>query len=70
MEILTHIEGFEWDKGNTGKNWERHRVTYTECEEVFFNSPLVAGIDEKHSKEENRFYLLGKTDKGLRQKSR
>ncbi len=62
MEILSHVEGFEWDKGNISKNWEKHRVSYTECEEVFFNSPLIAGIDEKHSEGENRFYLLGRTD--------
>ncbi len=62
MGILSHVEGFEWDKGNIEKNWKNHRVSYTECEEVFFNSPLVVGIDEKHSEGENRFYLLGKTD--------
>lgn len=62
MEILSHVEGFEWDNGNVSKNWEKHRVSYTECEEVFFNSPLVAGIDEKHSEGKNRFYLLGRTD--------
>lgn len=62
MEILLHVEGFDWDKGNIVKNWERHRVSYTECEEVFFNSPLIAGTDEKHSEGEDRRYLLGKTD--------
>lgn len=64
MEILSRIEGFEWDKGNINKNWEKHRVSHTECEEVFFNEPIVVGIDEKHSAEEGRLYLLGKTDSG------
>ncbi len=62
--MLSQIEGFEWDKGNINKNWEKHRVSHTECEEVFFNEPLVVGIDEKHSEEEHRLYLLGRTDKG------
>lgn len=64
MEILSRVEGFEWDKGNINKNWEKHRVSNIECEEAFFNEPIVVGIDEKHSAEEGRLYLLGKTDNG------
>ena len=62
MEILSRVEGFDWDKGNIEKNWERHRVSYLECEEVFFNQPLVVHEDEAHSGAENRYYGLGKTN--------
>lgn len=62
MDILSYVEGFEWDKGNVAKNWERHKVNFIECEEVFFNKPLVVKEDEPHSKEEARYYVLGKTD--------
>jgi uncharacterized protein len=31
---------------------------------VFFNRPLVAGPDEKHSKTEPRYHALGMTDAG------
>jgi len=55
-------EGFEWDEGNLLKNWEKHRVSASECEQVFFNRPLVAGLDEKHSQRESRYYALGNTD--------
>jgi uncharacterized DUF497 family protein len=64
MEILSRVEGFEWDEGNIKKNWERHRVSYIECEEVFFNQPLVVQEDEAHSKGEERYYVLGKTNDG------
>lgn len=57
-------EGFDWDEGNLLKNWERHRVSGAECEEVFFNYPLVAAPDEKHSDSEARFHALGVTDSG------
>jgi hypothetical protein len=57
-------EGFDWDEGNLLKNWERHRVSGAECEEVFFNYPLVAAPDEKHSESEARFHALGVTDAG------
>lgn len=55
-------EGFEWDEGNLLKNWEKHRVSASECEQVFFNRPLVAGLDKKHSQRESRYYALGITD--------
>jgi uncharacterized DUF497 family protein len=55
---------FEWDDGNADKNWERHRVSWAECEEVFFNRPLVVAADQLHSETELRFYALGQTDAG------
>jgi len=63
-EILSHCTGFEWDEHNAGKNWERHRVRVQECEEVFFNAPVVAKEDPKHSGQEPRFYCLGRSDAG------
>src|SRR4030042_6292819 len=63
MDILSSVEAFDWDEGNIKKNWERHRVSHIECEEVFFNNPLVAREDKPHSTAEDRFYVLGKTDK-------
>jgi hypothetical protein len=59
-------EGFDWDEGNLLKNWERHRVTGSECEEVFFNRPLVSAPGEKHVESETRYYALGLTDAGRR----
>ena len=61
---LASCEGFEWDKGNLLKNWEKHEVTASECEQLFFNRPLTAAEDEKHSAREARFYALGQTDAG------
>ena len=57
-------EGFDWDEGNLLKNWEKHRVSASECEQVFFNRPLISGIDVEHSTEETRYYALGTTDAG------
>ena len=63
-ELLAECEGFDWDEGNIGKNWEKHRVTDWECEEVFFNRPLALTSDVKHSQSEQRYYALGQTDRG------
>lgn len=54
--------GFEWDIGNSDKNWVKHKVLPMECEQVFFNKPLLLYGDDKHSVEEDRMYVLGKTD--------
>jgi uncharacterized protein len=59
---LTECTGFQWDEGNIKKNWISHGVTFLECEQIFFNLPMVCFEDQKHSQEENRYYALGKTD--------
>ena len=66
MLILDQFIGFEWDEGNRGKNWAKHQVSDLECEQVFFNQPLLVFPDERHSEEESRYYVLGRTDKGRR----
>lgn len=53
---------FEWDEGNSEKNWILHQVSRQEAEEVFFNRPLVVEDDVVHSDIEDRFYALGRTD--------
>jgi len=58
------IVGFDWDQGNRQKNWEKHQVDYRECEEVFFNQPLLIHEDTKHSSQEKRYYVLGRSDTG------
>ncbi len=62
QKILYQCIGFEWDEGNFDKNWLKHKVRLTECEQIFFNHPLVIKDDIKHSETEKRFYALGKTD--------
>ena len=63
-EIISKCIGFDWDDGNLLKNWEKHGVSASECEQVFFNLPLVASPDVMHSGYETRFYSLGKSDSG------
>lgn len=61
-KILANCTGFEWDHGNDTKNWDKHDVSTRECEQIFFNKPLIVKRDSKHSGFENRYYVLGKTD--------
>ncbi len=61
-ERLRNATGFDWDDGNVDKNWEKHKIRAFECEQVFFNRPVVVSDDERHSQDERRYYALGKTD--------
>jgi uncharacterized DUF497 family protein len=63
---LENCTGFDWDEGNVDKNWEWHRVTPEESEDVFFREPLVVRSDVRRSKDEKRWYALGQTAAGRR----
>ena len=66
MSPLESCAGFDWDEANAHKNWERHRVTPEEAEDVFFNEPLIVRGDIRHSQREKRYYALGQTTQGRR----
>jgi uncharacterized DUF497 family protein len=63
-EYFDGFTGFQWDTGNATKNWERHRVSRAEAEQVFFNQPLVVAGDHEreHSIDEAFWFALGQTD--------
>ena len=62
MLDIENINGFDWDEGNIDNNWIKHRVSNLECEELFFNLPLLLADDKKHSQTEKRYYALGQTN--------
>lgn len=65
-DLLENCTGFQWDDANIDKNWERHKVTPEDAEDVFFHEPLVVGGDVGHSNREKRYYALGQTAFGRR----
>ena len=56
--------GFQWDKGNIDKNLLKYQVQNWECEQIFFNEPLIILDDSKHSFSEKRWAAFGQTDAG------
>ncbi len=66
MIDFSSVTGFEWDDGNRDKSWKKHQVSNSECEEVFFNLPLLLKLDPTHSQAEERYYVLGQTNAGRR----
>ena len=59
------FDGFDWDEGNINKN-RKHNVEHTECEQIFFNQPIIILDDPKHSVIEERYAAFGLTDSGRR----
>ena len=60
--IIQNCTGFDWDVGNVEKNQKKHHASRWECEQIFFNEPLLIYHDEGHSKVESRYFALGHTD--------
>jgi uncharacterized DUF497 family protein len=60
MLDLECVVGFEWDQGNARKN-ERHGVSQSEAEQVFFDAKLFVAADASHSTAESRYHALGAT---------
>lgn len=56
------VTGFAWDEGNSRKNAEKHGVSQSEAEAIFFNEPLLLLEDARHSQTEARYHALGETD--------
>jgi uncharacterized DUF497 family protein len=64
MIDLDLIIGFDWDGGNSRKNADKHDVSQSQAEQIFFNEPLLMVADDRHSSSEQRVHALGRTDDG------
>ncbi|MCI0867376.1 MAG: BrnT family toxin [Chloroflexi bacterium] len=64
MDEISSARGFQWDQGNAEKNWDTHRVSQIECEQVFFNRPVVVVEESVREQTEPGYYALGQTDPG------
>lgn len=63
-EMVVRLDGFEWDEGNSAKNWLRHEVQQAEAEQALLNTPLVVNASRQHGTVEPRYIALGQTDAG------
>jgi hypothetical protein len=62
---LERIVGFDWDEGNARKG-EKHGVSQSEAEQMFFDARLLVVADPDHSIDEPRYHALGATLDGRR----
>jgi uncharacterized DUF497 family protein len=55
---------FEWDLFKEMANLRKHGVAFSESVESFFDPHGFQLVDVKHSREEGRFYWVGKSEAG------
>ena len=54
---------FEWDEKKSKINEKKHKVSFQEASTVFFDETAVEFYDDEHSEWEDRFLLLGLSNK-------
>ena len=54
---------FEWDEKKNEINIKKHGVSFEEASTTFYDDLAIIITDEKHSEEEERFTLIGKSEK-------
>jgi len=50
---------FEWDKRKEKTNIKKHGISFDEARTVFYDENAIQYFDIDHSKDEDRFILLG-----------
>lgn len=55
---------FEWDEEKSKINEKKHGVSFEEAKTVFYDDNALLEYDEEHSSEEERFRILGISEKG------
>ncbi|MBU0506050.1 BrnT family toxin [bacterium] len=55
---------FEWDLKKEDQNIKKHKCSFLEAIQVFYDPRVIHLEDENHSSVENRFYAVGKSEKG------
>lgn len=54
---------FEWDDNKEIENRKKHNVSFVEAQSVFFDDDAIQYWDEDHSQDEERFLMLGMSNK-------
>lgn len=54
---------FDWDPAKANRNQKNHGVSFEEARSVFFDDFARQFFDETHSEKEDRFLMLGVSNK-------
>jgi uncharacterized DUF497 family protein len=52
---------FEWDPRKAASNAAKHGITFKEAKSVFYDEDALVIPDPDHSKEEERFIIMGRS---------
>ena len=56
---------FEWDEVKNQENIEKHHISFEKAQEAFYDKNRIIIKDNKHSKNEDRFFCIGNDGKGI-----
>ena len=56
---------FEWDARKASENFVKHRVSFEEATEVFYDPDALEAYDAAHSTHETRFAIIGLSNRRL-----
>lgn len=54
---------FSWDTQKSEANKKKHRVSFDEAKEVFYDGCAIRYYDPDHSEDEDRFLMLGMSER-------
>jgi uncharacterized DUF497 family protein len=60
-----NIYSFEWDEEKNVTNKIRHKISFEQAQEAFFDTQRLIIKDELHSESEERLFCIGKTSYGI-----
>jgi uncharacterized DUF497 family protein len=60
MSIMDDLR-FQWDARKNAANRRKHGVSFDEAKTVFFDEDAVEYPDPDHSKDEDRFLMIGRS---------
>lgn len=61
--IIMDILKFEWDEQKNEINKQKHNISFEEAKTVFYDENALIIDDPEHSREEERFIILGVSQK-------
>lgn len=59
------MNSFEWDDLKADENIKKHKVSFVDAQEAFYDKSRVIFRDSKHSHTEERFFCLGLVNKRI-----
>ena len=56
---------FEWDDEKNIINQQRHKISFIDAQEAFYDENRIIAKDDAHSEKEERLFCIGNTQKGI-----
>ena len=56
---------FEWNEDKNTENQRKHKVSFQSAQHAFFDKQRIIAEDTDHSKDEYRYFCIGKIKEGI-----